>query len=604
MNILTADTITKSYQERVLFREASFYLQENEKVGIIGINGTGKSTLLRMLAGLEEPDEGEIIKANHVVIRYLPQMPVPDPEATVLEAVMGKQQRETEDWGRESAAKSMLQEVDINDYGLRCGQLSGGQKKKLALVSVLLEQADILILDEPTNHLDYGTAEWLEKKLKEYRGAVVMVTHDRYFLDSVTGRIVEISHGKIYSYETNYEGYLERKSTRESIEDAEERKRKTLLRTELEWLKRGARARSTKQKARLQRVEQLSESRIPERDRKVELDSVSSRLGKMTVELDGIGKSFGDKNLFRDFSYIFLKQDRIGFIGPNGCGKTTMMKVISGECLPDTGQVLTGPTVKIGYFAQEVPFFDETLRVIDYVREGAEFVHTSEGSVSAAKMLERFLFTPDMQYNAIGKLSGGEKRRLYLLRILMEEPNFLLLDEPTNDLDITTLTILEDYLDRFQGIVAVVSHDRYFLDRTVKRIFSFEDGTIRQYEGGYSDYVYKRGKIAAAEDREEKKEKKSDPENGKRKENERREQRTRKLKFSFQEQKDYDNIEGEIRKLEEKADALDQQMARYTTDFVKLNELNRDLDKTRKLLDEKMERWVYLEELAERIRNQ
>ena len=519
MNILTVENITKAYGERKLFDNASFYLQEGEKVGVIGINGTGKSTLLKIAAGMEEPDEGSVTRANHVVVRFLSQQPVFDPEDTILESVLKGNEKSLPggrgsdeenghgEWELESQAKSMLTRLGVTDFGQKCGELSGGQKKRLALVATLLMPADILILDEPTNHLDKSMADWLEDYLKKWKGALIMVTHDRYFLDSVANRIIEIDKGNIYSYQANYEGYLVMKAEREEMQAAGERKRQTILRNELAWMQRGARARSTKQKARIQRFEELKNAEGPMADGRVEMGSVSSRMGRTTVELSHISKAYGEKKLIDDFSYVFLKNDRVGFIGPNGCGKTTLMKILTGQLPPDSGEVVVGQTIKIGYYAQEIgsgepepatggtPYIDvktaamdPTKRVIDYIRDTAEYVQTKEGSISASQMLERFLFPGEEQYGLIGKLSGGEKRRLNLLRVLMEAPNVLILDEPTNDLDVTTLAILEDYLDSFDGIVITVSHDRYFLDRIVQRIFAFEEnGSLKQYEGGYTD---------------------------------------------------------------------------------------------------------------------
>lgn len=625
MNILTMENITKSFGERKLFRNASFYLQEGEKVGVIGINGTGKSTLLRMMAGLEEPDEGQITMANHAVLRFLSQQPVFDPEDTVLQSVLkGNTTRENQ-WTIESEAKTMLTRLGVADFDQKCSRLSGGQRKRLALVSVLLAPADILVLDEPTNHLDNSMADWLEEYLKKWKGALVMVTHDRYFLDSVTGRIVEIDKGSIYSYEENYEGYLERKAERLEREAAGERKRQSILRGELAWMQRGARARSTKQKARIQRYEELVSRQAPAQDGAVELDSVYTRMGRTTVELSHICKAYGEKKLIDDFSYIFLKGDRVGFIGENGCGKTTLMKILTGLIPPDSGQVEVGATIKIGYYAQEISptaqdwelsrreggeafislkstVMDPEKRVIDYIRDTAEYVQTREGSISASQMLERFLFPGEEQYGLIGKLSGGERRRLNLLRVLMEAPNVLILDEPTNDLDVTTLAILEDYLDSFDGIVITVSHDRYFLDRIVKRIFAFEEGgKLRQYEGGYTDYALRRDmeKLQAQEGINGKK-----PEEPAGKTGKPEHLKSRKLKFSFQEQRDYETIEGEIAGLEEKILQLEEQIAAAATDFVKLNELTGMKEETERLLEQKMERWMYLEELAARIREE
>ena len=618
MNLLTLEHITKNYTERALFQDASFYLQEGEKVGVLGMNGMGKSTLLRMIAGLEEPDQGELIKANHAIVRYLPQTPEFDPEHTVLESVLeGNVTRENQ-WSIESQAKAMLNQLGITEHEQPCGQLSGGQRKRLALVSVLLSPADILLLDEPTNHLDSDMADWLEETLKKWKGAFVMVTHDRYFLDAVTNRIVEIDKGQIYSYQTNYSGFLELKAEREEIELAGERKRQSILRKELEWVKRGARARSTKQKARLERYEELKNQTGPQTDGRVELASVASRVGRTTVELSGIGKSYGEKTLFSDFTYIFLKNDRVGFVGPNGCGKTTLMKILAGLEQPDTGEMVVGQTIRIGYYAQELPEMDSDMRVIDRVKEVAEYVPTAQGSISASKLLERFLFPAEAQYSPIGKLSGGEKRRLNLLLVLAGAPNVLILDEPTNDLDITTLTILEDYLDEFPGIVITVSHDRYFLDRTVRRIFAFEEGRLQQYEGGYTDYIQKRaaGEEGNAGGRQENSKGRPGKTGGNTVTADsgasggtadpgtslaQKKGRTRKLKFTFQEQKDYETIDGEIAALEEKIGKLEEKILAAARDFVKLNEYTREKEEAEALLEEKMERWMYLEDLAARI---
>ena len=503
MNLINIENLTKVYTERKLFDGASFSLQDGEKVGIIGVNGTGKTTLLRMIMGEEETDEGTVTTANHVVMRYLPQHPEFDPEKSSLECVLEGNVTDENRWSVESDAKAMMTRLGIKDFMQPAGQLSGGQRKRLALISVLLSPADILLLDEPTNHLDNDMADWLEDYLKKWRGALIMVTHDRYFLDSVCNRIVEIDKGKIYSYQANYSGYLELKTQRQEMETASERKRQSILRVELEWIQRGARARSTKQKAHIQRYEELRDRQAPVQDSQVELSSISTRMGKTTVELENICKAYGERKLIDDFSYIFLKGDRVGFIGPNGCGKSTLMKIIAGIIPQDSGQVIIGQTVKMGYYAQEIAseknedeneidlsYMDPNQRVIDYVKDTAEYIQTVDGVISSSVLLERFLFPPEKQYSPIGKLSGGEKKRLNLLRVLATSPNFILLDEPTNNLDIATLTILEDYLDRYDGIVVTVSHDRYFLDRTMKRIFAFEgDGKLKQYEGGYTDYV-------------------------------------------------------------------------------------------------------------------
>lgn len=620
MNILTIDNITKAYGERKIFENASFYLAEDEKVGIIGINGTGKSTLLKIIAGLEEPDEGTVIKANHCVIRFLPQNPGFEPEETVLEAVLRDNRNMDNETTIEADAKSMLTRLGVENFEQPCGQLSGGQRKRLALVSTLLSTAEILILDEPTNHLDNEMSDWLEEKLRARRGAVIMVTHDRYFLDSVSNRIVEVDKGKIYSYDANYSGYLELKMQREEMALASERKRQSILRTELAWVHRGARARSTKQKARLERYEDLKNAKGPVQDGQVELASAVTRLGKTTVELHNISKAYGENKLIDDFSYIFLKGDRVGFIGHNGCGKSTLMKIITGGLQPDSGHIEIGLTVKIAYYAQEIgnDVMDPKQRVIDYIRDVAEFVNTDEGQISAVRMLERFLFAGEDQYGLIGKLSGGEKRRLHLCRVLMEAPNVLILDEPTNDLDITTLQILEDYLDSFQGIVIVVSHDRYFLDRTVRRIFSFEgNGVLTQHEGGYTDYANRKnwetlddkdGAKATSAGRTDKGKSnaslsdKSGEQNADSSKNWKAGQK-RKLKFTYQEQKDFETIEDEMAALEEKIKQIDADYLKFSKDFVKLNELAKQKEEAELLLDEKMERWMYLEDKAARIEN-
>ncbi len=610
MNIINLENITKSYTERKLLDNASFYLQEGEKVGVIGINGTGKSTLLKIITGIEKPDEGTVTKANHVVVRYLPQNPVFDPELSVLESVMA--QCDSEFVG-ESDAKAMMTRLGIYNFTQNTGELSGGQRKRLALVAALLVPCDVLILDEPTNHLDSSMADWLESYLKKWRGALIMITHDRYFLDSVCNRIVEVDKGAIYSYDTNYSGYLARKAEREESVQASERKRQTILRKELEWVKRGARARTTKQKGRLQRYEELKNQDAPQTDASVQMSSVYSRMGRTTIELDQIGKSYGEKVLIGDFSYIFLKGDRVGFVGANGSGKTTLMKMIAGRVEPDRGTVTVGSTIKIGYYSQEIEtgkeagiaYMDPEEKVIDYIKNTAEYVRTTDGLVSASNMLERFLFTASAQYSPIGKLSGGEKRRLNLLRVLMEAPNVLILDEPTNDLDTRTLAILEDYLDNYEGIVITVSHDRYFLDRVVRRIFAFEaNGVVRQYEGDYTDYVNRLAEqgmtpaetwgLETAGDRTvQEKEPKADSTATWTHE--------KKLKFTYKEQREYETIEDDIAALEAKVEQLDADMAANATNSVKLGELLAGKESAEQQLEEKLERWEYLEELAAKI---
>ena len=607
MNILSLDKITKAYGERKVFDEADFFLEDGEKVGIIGINGTGKSTLLKIMAGLEQPDSGKVIRANHIVISYLKQQPDFQENETILEYVLREADMGHEQNNLESQAKTMLMNLEITDINQKIGELSGGQKKRVSLVAALLEPADILVLDEPTNHIDNAMSYWLENYLKKYKGALIMVTHDRYFLDAVCNRIVEADKGKLYSYRANYSGFLQLKMEREEMCIASDRKRKSIMRNELAWIMRGARARSTKQKARIQRYEEMKDTKDFARDEKIEISSASTRLGRTTVELEHICMSYQDKVLIQDFSYIFLKNDRIGFVGPNGSGKTTLMKIIAGRIEPVSGRVIHGQTVKIGYYSQEIEnspqsgiaYMNPKSRVIDYIRDTAEYVKTRDGQISASQMLEKFLFTGEDQYGLIEKLSGGEKRRLNLLRVLMEAPNVLILDEPTNDLDITTLTILEDYLDNFEGIVIIVSHDRYFLDRTVRRIFAFEgNGNIRQYEGGYTDYS-----IKCREQNDAGEEIKTEKENIKTKEKY-KPQREKKLKFSYQEQKEYETIEETVAALEEKISQIEKDMERYATDFIELNKLSQEKEMTENQLQEKMDRWMYLEELNEKIQNQ
>ncbi len=597
MNIVTIEHLTKSYTERLLFDDTDFSIQEGEKVGLIGINGTGKSTLLKIVAGLEEPDSGSVVRRRNLDIRYLPQNPRFTAGDTILEAIVRENEGHSHVWDLESQAKTMLTKLGIYDFDAKVETLSGGQRKRIALVSVLLSTAELLVLDEPTNHLDSGMADWLEDYLKKFKGALLMITHDRYFLDSVTGRIVELDKGKLYSYQANYEGYLKLKAERMDIALASERKRQSLLRTELEWMMRGARARSTKQKAHIQRYEALRDQKGPEFDAQVELDSVSSRLGRTTVEVENLCKAYGDKVLIRDFTYIFLKNDRVGIIGPNGSGKSTLMKMIAGWVEPDSGIVTIGQTVKIGYFSQENEAMDESQRVIDYIKDVAEYVPTSDGRITASQMLERFLFPSSVQYNVIAKLSGGEKRRLYLCRILMEAPNVLMLDEPTNDLDIQTLTILEDYLDRFQGIVIAVSHDRYFLDRVARRIFAFEgEGKVRQYEGGFTDYQVAYERIHGKDEPDRTREF-SQPAKGKTKEK----PREKKLKFTYMEQKEWETIEDTIAALEEETAALEKEIEAAATDYERLKELMAQKEEKESFLEEKMDRWMYLNDLAEKI---
>ena len=606
-NILNMEHISKIYGDKVIFDDITCGIHQGDKIGIIGINGTGKTTFLRILAGLEEPDGGQVILQNGLRLSFLPQHPEFPEGETVLSYVAG--QKREEDWTPETDARMVLNRLGIADHEEKIDHLSGGQKKRVALAAVLVNPADVLILDEPTNHLDNEMAAWLEEYLNAYKGAVIMVTHDRYFLDRVTNKILEISHGKIYMYEAKYSRFLELKAEREEMEAASWRKRNSILRMEMEWAKRGCRARSTKQRARLERLEALKNAAGPAADQKVEIDSAETRMGKKTIELHHIFKSFGEKVCIRDFDYIVLKNQRLGIIGPNGCGKSTLLKIIAGITEPDSGSVELGETIKIGYFSQEPEEMNTSQRVIDYIKDVAEYIPTKDGLISASKLLEQFLFDSSMQYSPIEKLSGGEKKRLHLLKVLAAAPNVLLLDEITNDIDIPTLTILEDYLDSFAGIVIAVSHDRYFLDNLADRIFAFEgDGRLVQYEGGYTDYLAARErknteenislsgemkKTAPAEELKEKDSVKTWKQN-----------RPQKLKFSFKEQREYETIDDDITKLEQKLADLDREILANATNSGRLNELTGEREETQALLDEKTERWVYLTELAEKIEAQ
>lgn len=598
MNILNLEHISKIYGDKVIFDDISYGVQEGEKIGIIGINGTGKTTLLRIIAGLEEPDEGQVITQNGLHLTYLPQHPQFPDKATVLSYVTNGIQSENRN--PESEARTVLNRLGIENHDEEIAHLSGGQKKRVALARILVNPTDVLILDEPTNHLDNEMASWLEDYLNRFKGVVVMVTHDRYFLDRVTNKILEISHGKIYSYEANYSKFLEMKAQREEMELASERKRQSVLRVEIEWAKRGCRARSTKQRARLERLEALKNGKAPVRDSQVEIDSAVSRMGKKTILLHHISKKFEGKTCIEDFDYIVLKNERLGIIGPNGCGKSTLLKIIAGIIPPDSGSVETGDTIKIGYFAQEIEDMDGNQRVIDYIKDIAEFIQTKDGLISATKLLENFLFDSSMQYSPINKLSGGEKKRLYLLKVLAGAPNVLLLDEITNDIDIPTLTLLEDYLDSFQGIVIAVSHDRYFLDNFAERIFEFDgNGHLQQYEGNYTDYLLAKG--TSAEPLREQKSEKEKKETAKK---EWKQNRPTKLRFSYNEQKEYETIDEEIGKLEAKIAQLDEEILANATNSGKLNELTKEKDSVEALLEEKMDRWVYLNDLAEQIEAQ
>lgn len=615
MNLLTIENLSKAYTDRVLFRDAAFSIQDGEKIGVIGLNGMGKSTLLKIIAGKEETDEGQVIMGNHVKIAYLEQTPQFEENVTVLQAALAGM--DIDDMALEAEAKSMLQQLDLPDYEQAVNQLSGGQKKRVALINTILQQVEILILDEPTNHLDNEMSRWLEEYLISYRGAIVMVTHDRYFLDRVVSRIVEVDHGKIYSYPGSYAEYVGLKMQRQNMELATERKRKSILKKELAWLARGARARSTKQKAHIQRIENMLQAEGPLEEVQIEMASVSSRMGRKTIELHGLSKSYGNKKLIEDFEYIFLKNDRIGIVGSNGSGKSTLLKMIVGEVEPDKGTIEVGETIRIGYFAQDNVHMDHEMKAIEYVREVAEYIQTGDGKITASALMERFLFDGTMQWSKIGKLSGGERRRLYLLRILMQAPNVLIFDEPTNDLDIQTLNVLEDYLDAFDGIVIAVSHDRYFLDRIVRRIFALEgDGHIQQYEGGYGDYLIARAKrypnryLPDGSIRANEKSGQGEVSTAEKKETESKDIRKKpnfspqKLKFTYNEQREFETIDDDIAALEKKLESINAQITANATNSVKLKELMGEQELTQTALDEKMERWVYLNELAEQIEAQ
>lgn len=599
MNILNIEHVSKIFGEKRIFDNVSYGIHEGDKIGIIGINGTGKSTLLKIIAGLEEPDEGQVIKQNGLHITYLPQNPEFPQNATILSYVAAGIQNEERN--TESNAKTILNKLDITDHEVLIDTLSGGQKKRVALARTLLEETDVFILDEPTNHLDNEMVLWLEDYLNKFKGVIIMVTHDRYFLDRVTNKILEISHGQLYGYNANYSKFLEMKAQREEMELATERKRQSILRMELEWAKRGCRARTTKQKARLERLEALKNGVAPMKDETVELESIGTRMGKKTIELHDISKAYGDNQLIKDFSYIVLKNQRLGIIGPNGCGKSTLIKMIMGIVEPDSGEIEIGDTIRIGYFAQEAEDTDTNQRAIDYIRDVSDYVPTKDGKITASQMLERFLFDGNLQYTPIGKLSGGEMRRLYLCKVLMQNPNVLILDEPTNDLDIPTLTILEDYLASFQGIIIAVSHDRYFLDNVADRIFAFEgNGVLKQYEGGYTDYLEARDQIESLSAKSTNVKTADSKSNAK----DWKQGQPKKLKFSYMEQKEYDSIDDDIAILEDKIKELEQEMSANATNSAKLSEIMTEKEKTEKTLEEKMERWMYLNDLAERIANQ
>ena len=606
MNILNAEKISKTYGEKVLFDKVVLGVNKGDKIGVIGVNGTGKSTFLKIIAGIEEPDAGEIVSGRGVTVSYLAQAPQFNPGDTIVGYVIKDKNNASE-----AEAKTILTKLGITDFDAAINTLSGGQRKRIALARTLVSPAEVLILDEPTNHLDSDMVIWLEEYIKKFKGELIMVTHDRYFLDNVTNRIVELDSGKLYGYDTNYSGFLELKTQREEMERATEAKRANILRRELEWIRRGCQARSTKQQARIDRYEDMKEAsrqaRASFENKALEMNSVSTRLGKKTIELSDICKSFGEKKVIDDFTYIFLRDDRIGIIGKNGCGKSTLMKIITGNLKPDSGSVEIGDTVRIGYFMQENEPLDEKMTVLEFVRSIGEYVTTATGKATASQMCEKFLFGPKSQWTPISKLSGGEKRRLYLLSVLMSAPNVLILDEPTNDLDIETLEILEDYLDGFAGIVIVVSHDRYFLDRTVDRIFSFEGGgRLKQYEGGFSDYYEKKqaenGIASDGATQSVKEAVSGDTTSAKPKKYYK--ERENKLKFTYAEQKEYDTIDDDIASLESKIEELDGEIAGAATQYSRLNELMQEKADVEAQLEHKMNRWVYLNDLAEKIEAQ
>ena len=608
MILLSAEKVYKGYSERQLLDGCSLAIGDGEKIGLIGINGTGKSTLLKVMAGIDPPDSGIVTRAGGVRVAYLPQNPLFDGETTVLQQVMKGVAIDEErakdakviQQADEYQCKSILNQLGLGDYDQKIAQLSGGQKRRVALACALAAEAEVLILDEPTNHIDSEMVDWLEGYLKRFQGALLMVTHDRYFLERVVNRIVELDHGKLYSYPANYSQYLELKAQREEMALATERKRQSLYRKELAWIQRGARARSTKAQFRVDRFEQLKNSEYVPDQSKLEVSALSSRLGRKIIEIDNISKAFDGKQLVRDFSYNLLRGDRIGIIGPNGYGKTTLVRMICGLLEPDSGTIVRGDTVKIGYFSQESFIgeeFDPSVKAVDYIRSISQEIQTPEGTLSASQMMEKFLFPSELQYTEIGRLSGGERRRLYLLRVLMEAPNVLVLDEPTNDLDIETLAVLEDYLESFPGVVIAVSHDRYFLDKLMNHVFVLAgNGEVRHYIGGYADY-----RADVAEQERIKKQSTASVSNGEKRDG--RNQRE-KLKFSFKEQREYEQIDQVIAELEEKIEETEQQIRSNSSDYTALQQLTQEKEELEEQLAQKMERWVYLNDLAERIAEQ
>lgn len=639
MNLLTIEEVSKSYSEKILINKVSLGISDGDKIGLLGVNGTGKSTFLKIIAGIEVPDAGKIIKGNTVNIEYLPQNPEFDPEATVLEqvfksdtevmriireheSVVEKLHQYPEDerlqkdlmilhnkmdacngWQVQSEAKTILTKLGITNFKERIGNLSGGQRKRVALCSALITPSDLLILDEPTNHMDNKIIDWLENFLSSRKGALLMVTHDRYFLDRIANKILELDHGNLYSYQGNYSTFLEKKVERVALMDALERKRQSLFKKELAWIRRGAKARTTKQKARIDRFEEIKEGKLDISKEKLELSSVSTRLGKKVINVEGIYKAFGEKKLINNFTHVFTKGDKVGIIGPNGMGKSTLMNILSGNLSQDAGTIEWGETVKLGYFYQENGAMDENMRAIDYIKEGAEYITTRNGEkITASQMLERFLFDGTTQYSFISKLSGGEKRRLYLLRILMEAPNVLFLDEPTNDFDIETLAVLEDYLDEFSGVVITVSHDRYFLDRVAEKIFSFEGNEkIIQHVGNYSEYkeyIEKNSSLFQDQDVMAKESKKDNDES---KNNNGEEKKNKPLKFTYKEQKEYEEIDGIIEEKEMQLQEIHEKINGGSSDFQYLQKLVEEQKKMEIEIEELMGRWTYLNELSEKI---
>ena len=592
MILLSAENVTKSYVEKKLLNDVSFYLNEGDKVGIIGVNGTGKSTFLKIIAGIENSESGTIVRASGVRIGYLPQNPIFEENFSVIDQVFKGASSQLKEL-KEYEAKAILNKLGITEFEKNVSLLSGGEKKRVAIASALINPCEILILDEPTNHIDNDTIIWLEKYLQKYTGAILMVTHDRYFLDRVTNKIIEINNGKLFSYNANYSKYLELKVQREEIEIGTERKNKSIFRKELEWMQRGARARGTKSKSRIEKFEELRDREILGEAEKLDLNSVSTRLGKKTLEINCISKRFSDNQLINNFDHIISRDARIGIVGKNGCGKSTLLKIINGNIHPDKGEIIIGKTVKIGYFSQECEEMDTSLRVIDYIKEISEYIVTVNGTLSASQLLEKFLFPADLQWNTISKLSGGERKRLFLLRIIMDAPNILLLDEPTNDLDIQTLGILENYLESFNGAVIVVSHDRYFLDRVVDTIWEFSnEGTIKQFLGGYSDYFEKNTydlKISNTNTTIAKDNKQPLT------------TKTKKLKFTFKEQREYEMIDDVIADLEECLKKIENSIIIEASNYINLEKLMAEKEKLEQDLAEQTDRWVYLNDLADQI---